>query len=289
MWRFRASIARTVKAARAASSVGGGCGRWSRSCVALPWVVWALLRTLGRRAELPARGGDRVHAVRGADLAAAGGRSRWCCGAGRSRSSRRWRRWRSALAMVPRAVAGPQPEARRAAARGDDVEPVARAGGRAGGAAHRARARRRRAEPAGAAAAADARGSTRRRARAASRTGSLDPRRGRGRARACCRGGRCVADTAPNAQRPRAARGRAARSPARRPCGSRPCIRAPPVNRAAAPGWREALAALPGSDARGDVQILAGDFNATLDHPEFRALLDRGYIDAADAVGQGST
>ena len=36
-------------------------------------------------------------------------------------------------------------------------------------------------------------------------------------------------------------------------------------------------------------QILAGDFNATLDHAEFRALLDRGYVDAADAVGDGLT
>ena len=38
---------------------------------------------------------------------------------------------------------------------------------------------------------------------------------------------------------------------------------------------------------RGDGRILAGDFNATLDHPELRALLDRGYVDAADAAGAG--
>ena len=37
------------------------------------------------------------------------------------------------------------------------------------------------------------------------------------------------------------------------------------------------------------MQILAGDFNATLDHREFRKLLDRGYLDAADAVGEGLT
>jgi endonuclease/exonuclease/phosphatase (EEP) superfamily protein YafD len=63
----------------------------------------------------------------------------------------------------------------------------------------------------------------------------------------------------------------------------------PPVNAAVAPGWSEALAALPGSDGRGDVAIMAGDFNATLDHAQLRALLDRGWIDAADAVGKGLT
>ena len=64
---------------------------------------------------------------------------------------------------------------------------------------------------------------------------------------------------------------------------------APPVNPTAAPLWRGSLAALPGSDGRGHVQILAGDFNATLDHPELRALLGRGYTDAADAAGKGLT
>src|SRR5690349_17580506 len=62
---------------------------------------------------------------------------------------------------------------------------------------------------------------------------------------------------------------------------------APPVNAIAAPRWQDALAALPGSDDRGDVRILAGDFNATLDHVELRRLLARGYTDAADAVGKG--
>jgi endonuclease/exonuclease/phosphatase (EEP) superfamily protein YafD len=62
---------------------------------------------------------------------------------------------------------------------------------------------------------------------------------------------------------------------------------APPVRPSADAPWKRAIAALPGSDSTGDVRILAGDFNATLDHPELRALLDRGYVDAADAAGIG--
>jgi endonuclease/exonuclease/phosphatase (EEP) superfamily protein YafD len=59
----------------------------------------------------------------------------------------------------------------------------------------------------------------------------------------------------------------------------------PPVSQAAEPRWRAAIEALPDGGGR----ILAGDFNATFDHPEFRALLDRGYVDAADAAGAGLT
>ena len=61
----------------------------------------------------------------------------------------------------------------------------------------------------------------------------------------------------------------------------------PPVSSTAAPEWRALIARMPGSDSQGDVRVLAGDFNATLDHPELRALLDRGYTDAADAAGTG--
>lgn len=61
----------------------------------------------------------------------------------------------------------------------------------------------------------------------------------------------------------------------------------PPVSSSAAPGWSDTLAALPGADDRGDVEIMAGDFNATLDHAQLQALLDRGWVDAADAVGEG--
>jgi endonuclease/exonuclease/phosphatase (EEP) superfamily protein YafD len=60
-----------------------------------------------------------------------------------------------------------------------------------------------------------------------------------------------------------------------------------PIGHATERVWRRAMRAMPGSDGRGDVQILAGDFNATLDHRELRRLLDRGYVDAGDAAGEG--
>ncbi|MFE3448699.1 endonuclease/exonuclease/phosphatase family protein [Nonomuraea sp. NPDC059194] len=50
--------------------------------------------------------------------------------------------------------------------------------------------------------------------------------------------------------------------------------------------WNAALRALPA--ASGDtVRVLAGDFNASLDHAAMRELLGRGYKDTADEVGQG--
>ena len=51
--------------------------------------------------------------------------------------------------------------------------------------------------------------------------------------------------------------------------------------------WQATMRALPPASPRGAVRILAGDFNATLDHAEFRRVLDRGYEDAADEVGHG--
>jgi endonuclease/exonuclease/phosphatase (EEP) superfamily protein YafD len=50
--------------------------------------------------------------------------------------------------------------------------------------------------------------------------------------------------------------------------------------------WEEALRSLPDPGA-GAPWVLAGDFNATIDQAEFRALLDGGYRDAADATGRG--
>jgi endonuclease/exonuclease/phosphatase (EEP) superfamily protein YafD len=52
--------------------------------------------------------------------------------------------------------------------------------------------------------------------------------------------------------------------------------------------WRRGLAQLPPT-APDRVRVLAGDFNATLDHAAFRAVLDRGYVDAADQTGKGLT
>lgn len=58
-----------------------------------------------------------------------------------------------------------------------------------------------------------------------------------------------------------------------------------PWFRGATARWRRQLSALPapGNSPR----ILAGDFNATLDHAQFRQLLRRGYADAASQAGNG--
>lgn len=50
--------------------------------------------------------------------------------------------------------------------------------------------------------------------------------------------------------------------------------------------WRTALASLPSASAE-IPRILAGDFNATLDHAALREVLARGYADAADRAGAG--
>lgn len=59
----------------------------------------------------------------------------------------------------------------------------------------------------------------------------------------------------------------------------------PPWVPEAVPRWRGELEALP---PPGDLPaVLAGDFNATLDHASFRRLLRLGYVDAASQVGRG--
>ena len=64
-------------------------------------------------------------------------------------------------------------------------------------------------------------------------------------------------------------------------------VHPPPPLRRALPAWRRDLRALPPATPDGALRILAGDFNATLDHAELRRLLDTGYEDAADEVGAG--
>jgi endonuclease/exonuclease/phosphatase family metal-dependent hydrolase len=61
----------------------------------------------------------------------------------------------------------------------------------------------------------------------------------------------------------------------------------PPISRASEHAWRDVLRALPDALDGGLGHILVGDFNATLDHRELRRVVDRGYVDAADATGQG--
>lgn len=52
--------------------------------------------------------------------------------------------------------------------------------------------------------------------------------------------------------------------------------------------WTAALDALP-SASPDTIRILAGDFNASLDHTVMRRFLSRGYLDAADSAGVGLT
>jgi endonuclease/exonuclease/phosphatase (EEP) superfamily protein YafD len=82
----------------------------------------------------------------------------------------------------------------------------------------------------------------------------------------------------------------------------------PPISSEAYDLWRHDIAALPsartiegaaagqgrtqgdeqaGATAARPIRILAGDFNATLDHATLRRLIGRGYADAADRTGGG--
>jgi endonuclease/exonuclease/phosphatase (EEP) superfamily protein YafD len=60
----------------------------------------------------------------------------------------------------------------------------------------------------------------------------------------------------------------------------------PAISPAQVRTWTADLTALP-SPEPGVLRVLAGDFNATPDHAAFRAVLARGYRDAAAAVGRG--
>ena len=63
-------------------------------------------------------------------------------------------------------------------------------------------------------------------------------------------------------------------------------VHPPPPTRRRLSLWTRGLRQLPRAQ-RGRSRILAGDFNATLDHAELRDLLDSGYRDAAESVGAG--
>lgn len=51
--------------------------------------------------------------------------------------------------------------------------------------------------------------------------------------------------------------------------------------------WQSDLEGLQRATPEASLRVLAGDFNATLDHAELRDILDSGYTDAADAAGKG--
>jgi endonuclease/exonuclease/phosphatase family metal-dependent hydrolase len=63
----------------------------------------------------------------------------------------------------------------------------------------------------------------------------------------------------------------------------------PPRSSANAARWRRELAALPGpaGSAADPPRVLAGDFNASVDHVHFRRVLRRGHVDAAAQLGHG--
>ena len=63
----------------------------------------------------------------------------------------------------------------------------------------------------------------------------------------------------------------------------------PPTGSQQVSDWEQGLRSLPSADPRGALRLLLGDFNATLDHQALRDVLDRGYVDAADAVGKALT
>ena len=271
------------------------CHPWGvpwRSLIA--WLLVLPIAGVGRAAGVRARGGlpdgaaARVHAARGGGRGRRGRRRALLlrrraaalrrAAARRWRSPRSWRRGRSAGRAAPRAA--------RAAAARADREPLpaaarrARASSRSCAASARTCVSLQEVTPRVAAALEDA---GLRRAAARARAGR--PRGGGFGSAVYARAAARSARRAPEGQTVTVARVRGARRAAGR--GAR---RAPAGAAAARPNmaeWRADLRALPPATPRGAVRILAGDFNATLDHAELRRVLDRGYEDAADEVGHG--
>jgi endonuclease/exonuclease/phosphatase family metal-dependent hydrolase len=64
-----------------------------------------------------------------------------------------------------------------------------------------------------------------------------------------------------------------------------PCAPSPPSLRRSVARWRAELAVLP--PPADPPRVIAGDFNATADHAQFRRLLRLGHIDAAEQTGNG--
>lgn len=62
-----------------------------------------------------------------------------------------------------------------------------------------------------------------------------------------------------------------------------------PSERSRMPDWRESFANQQPATVGGPLRVLAGDFNATLDHSVLRSLISSGYRDAAEVVGKGFT
>jgi endonuclease/exonuclease/phosphatase (EEP) superfamily protein YafD len=62
-----------------------------------------------------------------------------------------------------------------------------------------------------------------------------------------------------------------------------------PASASGVDDWASNLGRMPTPTSTGPEEILAGDFNATLDQSDFRDLLDRGYFDAAERMGDGLT
>jgi endonuclease/exonuclease/phosphatase family metal-dependent hydrolase len=58
-----------------------------------------------------------------------------------------------------------------------------------------------------------------------------------------------------------------------------------PLKPQISPYWQQNLRDMPSAGEK--LRVIAGDFNATLDHRDFRAVLARGYRDAGDQTGNG--